>query len=112
MSRWLIVVAVAAVLALQPVGQPGSVAPSAAHAAEFIPPGYPDASTTGPTDESLIPADPSGRVVSANDGQILENFHATELLIYHDDVTVRNFRITRDDRARSRATSRATPCVL
>jgi hypothetical protein len=46
----------------------------------------------------LIPANVSGRVVSSYDGQVLENFHARDMLIYHDNVTVRNFRITRSNR--------------
>ena len=52
-------------------------------AAGAIPVVFPNASNTGPSDESLIPATASGRVVSEFDGQVLENFHATDLLIYH-----------------------------
>jgi hypothetical protein len=63
-----------------------------------IPSGFPNASSTGPVDAAMIPATPSGKVVSLFDGQVLENFHATRLVISHNDVSVRNFRITRDDR--------------
>ena len=60
--------------------------------------GFPDASSTGPADESLVPPSASGSVSSSHDGEVLENFHANSLVIVHDDVTVRNFRITRSDR--------------
>jgi hypothetical protein len=36
-------------------------------------------------------------VQSSSDGQVLENFHAENVIIKHHDVTVRNFRVTRGD---------------
>jgi hypothetical protein len=48
-------------------------------------------------DESKIPAAASGRVESSFDGQVLENFHAENVVITHDNVTLRNFRVTRAD---------------
>ncbi len=60
--------------------------------------GYPDASTTGPYDESLIPATPVSALGSSYDGQVLENFHAREVYLEYRGVTLRNFKITRTDR--------------
>lgn len=87
---WCVVVSVVAATGVALV----TVAPASA---VVIPAGFPTAATTGPVNESAIPDEASGRLTSSFDGQVLENFHATEVVVVHDDVTIRNFRVTRDD---------------
>jgi hypothetical protein len=70
---------------------PATTSPSA------LPPEYPDETSTGPIDESLIPEQSSPRITTTNDGQVIENIHTTGLVVVHSDVTIRNFRISRDD---------------
>jgi hypothetical protein len=76
---------------------PDTSSPLTASSAPSLPAGLPDESTTGPSDESLVPDQPSPRIVTSSDGQVIEDVHTTGVVVVHDDVTIRNFRITRDD---------------
>ena len=58
---------------------------------------FPDEGSTGPLDESKVPASPSGHIRTDGDGQMIENAHASYITIRHDNVTVRNFRVTIND---------------
>jgi len=58
---------------------------------------FPDGSTTGPIDESKVPPSPQDHIRTSMDGQVIENVHTDHITIQHDNVTVRNFRVTIDN---------------
>jgi len=60
-----------------------------------IPPGFPDASTTGPSNPELI--DTTYDRLVCRDPGVYENFRAENVLVYADNVTLRNFEVVRDD---------------
>ena len=68
--------------------------------AQDAPPGFPDHTTTGPEEDECaqpIPAQPSGGIETSVDGQVIECVHMYGIGIRHDDVVIRNFRVTFDN---------------
>ncbi len=60
-------------------------------------PQFPDASNTGPSDESLVPIAPTQQKLIVDEPGLYENFHVERVQIKTPGVTLRNFRVTLDD---------------